>query len=63
MKPTERKKVWICGACGRTSDVRMNMKDASCYVWAVECWEDSIKRDERGIIIRADAVGEKGDQS
>ena len=55
---TERKKIWICGACGRTAYVKEDMTDASCYTWAVECWEGSIKRDERGIIIRADAVEE-----
>lgn len=40
--PPERKKVWICGACGRIDVDRAPLYMKGCGTWAVLCWEDSI---------------------
>ena len=40
----ERKVVWMCGACGRTAEKRMDFLDGSCYLNARLVYEDSIKR-------------------
>ena len=51
-----RKKIWICGACGRTGASRWTVGDESCGLHAVLCWEDSIERNDAGRIVAALAV-------
>jgi hypothetical protein len=51
--------VWMCGACGRTRKDRDNLGDTSCQIWAVLVREDSIKRDETGRAIGAEAVNDE----
>ena len=47
--------IWICGACGRTARNRYDFADASCFLNSALCSEASVKRDEVGRIIYADA--------
>ena len=52
LRPT----VWVCGACGKTGPARDKVGDESCYLNSVECFEESIERDERGRVRKATAV-------
>lgn len=38
----ERKMVWMCSACGRFNSQRDKVGDESCFLNAVEVWEDSL---------------------
>lgn len=53
---SERKTIWLCGACGKTGKTRMTVGDESCYLNAVEVYVDSIKRNLNGRIKYAKAV-------
>jgi hypothetical protein len=53
---TDRKRVWVCGACGKIGATRDTVGDESCYMWSVECWEDSVLRDLNGNVRGAQAV-------
>lgn len=50
--------IWMCGACGKTNKDRDASWDPSCRTWAVLVREDSIKRDETGRAISAEAVND-----
>jgi len=51
--------IWVCGACGKTSKDRHGFKDASCFLHAILCIEESIVRDKvTGFVKKADAVQE-----
>lgn len=57
--------VWICGACGKRSKDRYKGTidsgwDESCMIWAILCYEDSIKT-KNGRIYKATAVKESVD--
>ncbi len=45
---SERKTIWLCGACGRTGETRMTVGDESCYLNSVEVFVDSIQRNLNG---------------
>lgn len=53
---SERKTIWLCGACGRTGETRMTVGDESCYLNSVEVFVDSIQRNLNGRIKAATAV-------
>ncbi len=53
---SERKTIWLCGACGKTGEARMTVGDESCYLNSVEVFVDSIQRDLNGRIKTATVV-------
>jgi hypothetical protein len=50
--------IWMCGGCGRTNKDREAMGDSTCRHWAVLVHENTIKRDESGRAIGAEAVND-----
>jgi len=61
-KPCASAHIYVCGACGKTSRTRAPSPvsdrgwDESCMLNAVLCTIESIRRDERGRIVGAEAV-------
>jgi hypothetical protein len=54
---SERKKVWVCAACGRVKSTREGMTDEACWLKAFEAWEDTVKYDPNtGFAVRAEAA-------
>ena len=50
--------IWMCGGCGRMNKDRDKMGDSACHHWAVLVYENSIKHDESGRAIGAEAVND-----
>lgn len=49
--------VWLCGACGRIGRGRkMDIGDESCFLNCCLVYEDSIERNDAGMIIAAKAL-------
>ncbi len=53
---SKRDTVFVCPACGKTALSPAGFSDVSCATWSVKCYVDSIKRDDSGRIVGADAV-------
>lgn len=51
-----RATVWVCPACGKTAEKRAGLLDSSCYLKAVKVWADTVVRDERGLVAKAEAA-------
>lgn len=48
---TERKKIWVCGACGRTAESPYDFTDVSCSMNATLCYVDKlIRQGESGLV-------------
>jgi len=52
----ERKKLWVCQACGKSAATRMEVGDESCYRYSVQVWADTVECDERGLVTIAEPV-------
>lgn len=54
--------IWVCGACGKTAKYRYGdndgLWDASCFLNAVLCDEDSLEKDKGGRVITAEPFKE-----
>ena len=48
--------IWVCGACGKTARRREEFSDVSCMLSGVLCYEDSLRFDNSGRVVYADAV-------
>lgn len=53
---TERAIVWCCRQCGRIAPSRLAVGSESCYLHAVQVYEDSIQRDAKGVIVSVQNV-------
>lgn len=51
----ERKTIWVCQACGRTSETEAGMKDMSCRTWATLVFADSLQYSD-GVLIKAESA-------
>lgn len=51
--------VWICTACGKDARKRDDLRDISCWVWAVRVYPTSVVRNAAGKIVKARAYREK----
>lgn len=48
-----RKKVWVCGACGRTAESPYGFSDVSCAMNATLCYEDKLEyREEEEAVVK-----------
>lgn len=55
-----RGQIWLCGACGKTSEFRTAVGDESCYENARLVLIDSIVRNEKGRVTAAKAPDDDG---
>lgn len=51
-----REALWVCTACGRSSELREDIADVSCYMNSVQVKADSVVRDEAGRVVKAEAL-------
>jgi len=49
---SEREKVWVCGACGRTADSPYDFTDVSCSMNATLCYVDKLVYREEGNLVK-----------
>lgn len=51
--------IWVCSACGKRGKDATKVGDESCFRYAMLCWEDSMRVDEKsGLVVFAEMVTE-----
>jgi len=55
---SEREKVWVCGACGRTAESPYDFSDVSCSMSATLCYKDKLEyREDSEVVSQVKAGG------